>query len=112
MADNLADAAGEQVASRSESLALDIALGKVRRARGSDGPVAAEEAFLAAEGRKLELEMHHLRLGHFDRQLTVALKLISGAVGLAIAVGIGAAIWEAANADSVVVDPFQTPAGL
>jgi tetratricopeptide (TPR) repeat protein len=113
MAERATDA-GEEVASRSEALALDLALAKARKARrsGVGSALAAEEAFLAAEGRKLELEMHHLRLGHFDRQLTVALKLISGAVGLAIAVGVGAAVWEAVHANSVVVDPFQTPPSL
>jgi tetratricopeptide (TPR) repeat protein len=114
MADRASDAAGEEVASRSEALALDMALAKARKARrsGESSAQAAEEAFLAAEGRKLELEMHHLRLGHFDRQLTVGLKLISGAVGLAIAVAIGAAVWDAVHANSVVVDPFQTPPRL
>ena len=103
--------AKEDIPSRSEALALDMALSKARRSRRA-GAASAEEAFLAAEGRKLELEMHHLRLGHFDRQLTVALKLLTAALGLVIAVALAAAVWDAVHADSVVVDAFRAPPGM
>jgi tetratricopeptide (TPR) repeat protein len=101
-----------EITSRGEAIALDIARDKVRRRPRKARQPSPEDAFLAAEGRKLELEMHHLRLSHFDRLLTVALKLVTAAFGLLVATGLAFMVVAAARADSVVVDAFQTPAAL
>jgi tetratricopeptide (TPR) repeat protein len=102
----------DEIPSRGEAIALDIARAKTkRRRRAASGPTA-EDRFLEAEGRKVELEMHHLRLSHFDRLLTVALKLMTSAVALLVAVGLGFMVFDAARADSVVVDAFETPPAL
>src|SRR5205809_6495628 len=108
-----AEPPNEGVASRGEGIALGLAMDKAaRQRRRRASKPSAEELFLAAEGRKLELEMHHLRLSHFDRLLTVSLKLMTAALGLAIAVGLAFMVGAAVRADSVVVDAFQTPAPL
>lgn len=101
-----------EVASRGEAIALDIARDKARRRTRKPRQPSPEDLFLAAEGRKLELEMDHLRLSHFDRLLTVTLKLMTAALGLLIAAGLGFMVVAAARADSVVVDAFETPAPL
>lgn len=102
----------EEIPSRGEAIALDIARDKVkRRRRKAEGP-SQEDLFLAAEGRKLEVEIHHLRLTHFDRLLTVALKLVTALVALLVAVGLGYMVIDAVRSDSVVVDAFETPPAL
>ena len=106
------DAPESEIPSRGEAIALDIARDKARRKPRRARRPSAEDLFLAAEGRKLELEMHHLRLSHFDRLLTVALKLMTAALGLLIAVGLGYMVAQAARSDAVVVDAFQTPPSL
>jgi tetratricopeptide (TPR) repeat protein len=108
-----AEAPDEGVPSRGEGIAIGLALDPAarKRRRRTSAP-SAEEQFLAAESRKLELEMHHLRLSHFDRLLTVALKLLTAALGLLIAVGLGFMVVQAARADSVVVDAFKSPPAL
>jgi len=105
-----AEAPDEGVPSRGEGIAIGLALDPAARKRTRrTAKRSAEEQFLAAESRKLELEMHHLRLSHFDRLLTVALKLMTAALGLLIAVALAVMIFSAARADSVVVSAFQTP---
>ena len=101
-----------EVASRGEAIALDIARDKARRRTRKPRQPSSEDVFLAAEGRKLELEMHHLRLSHFDKLLTVALKLMTAALGLLVAAGVGYMVVQAARSDAVVVDAFQTPPPL
>lgn len=105
-----AEAPDEGVPSRGEGIAIGLALDpSARKRRTRSHKPSPEEQFLAAESRKLELEMHHLRLSHFDRLLTVALKLMTAVLGLLIAVGIGFMVVQAARADSVVVDAFESP---
>src|SRR5690348_8377804 len=102
----------DEIPSRGEAIALDIARDKAKRRRRKSAAPSAEDLFLAAEGRKLELEMHHLRLTHFDRLLTVSLKLMMAVVGLLVAVGLGYMVVGAVRSDAVVVDAFQTPPAL
>lgn len=102
----------DEIPSRGEAIALDIARDKVKRRRRKTSGPNQEDLFLAAEGRKLELEMHHLRLTHFDRLLTVALKLVTATVAVLVAVGLGFMVFDAVRADSVVVDAFETPPAL
>ncbi len=100
--------------------ALAVALGR----RSRDGSVNAETAaFLADQRRMLGLQMEHLheqralqlsrlRWGRFSDRMRAALQILTVIVGLAVAVGCGAAISSAARANSVVIDAFTGPPDL
>ena len=100
--------------------ALTLALA---RKGGEAGGGERLDAVLEKQGRMLDAQLEHmheqrelqlsrLRLGRFSDRIKAALQLMTAAVGLVIAAGLGVAIWDAAHADSVVVDPFQTPPSL
>lgn len=103
----------EEPSGAGEELAVGLALGKSRRRRASRSAApTAEDVFLATESRKLELEIHHLRLGHFDKLLTVGLKLLTVLVGVTLAGAIAVMAWQAHEDHGLVIDAFSVPPDL
>ena len=47
-----------------------------------------------------------------SEDLSIALKLLTGAAGLAVAIALGLMIWSASRADGLVVEPFSVPPEL
>jgi len=54
-------------------------------------------------------ELSHLRWRRFNDQMKGALQIMVVAIGALIVVGIGAAMWNASQADGLVVDSFSVP---
>jgi tetratricopeptide (TPR) repeat protein len=54
-------------------------------------------------------ELSHLRWRRFNDQMKGALQMMIVALGLLILVGIAAAVWDASQADGIVVDTFSVP---
>jgi tetratricopeptide (TPR) repeat protein len=93
--------------------AVAIALGQ-----GALDPRAA--AYLGEQARLVRLqaeslleqnafELSHLRWRRFNDQMKGALQIMMVALGLAVVVGIGAALWNASQAEGLVVDAFSVP---
>ena len=59
-----------------------------------------------------ELQLSRLRWGRFNDRIKAALQLMTGVIGMAIAIALGAAVGDAMRADSVVVDAFESPPAL
>lgn len=59
-----------------------------------------------------EYETSHLRWRRFNDQMRGALQMMLVAIGLVVVFGIGAAIWNAANDNGLVVDAFEVPPDL
>ncbi|HEX3672645.1 MAG TPA: hypothetical protein VHU87_00085 [Rhizomicrobium sp.] len=59
-----------------------------------------------------EFELSHLRWRRFNDQLRGALQIMMIAVGAVVVVAIGAALWNASEADGLVVDAFSVPPGF
>jgi tetratricopeptide (TPR) repeat protein len=59
-----------------------------------------------------EYETSHLRWRRFNDQMKGALQMMLVAVGLVVVIGIGAAIWNAANDKGLVIDAFEVPPDL
>jgi tetratricopeptide (TPR) repeat protein len=59
-----------------------------------------------------ELQLSRLRWGRFSDRMRSGMQVMTTLVGLAIAVGIMFALWDAIHADSVVVDTFHSPPAL
>ncbi len=54
-------------------------------------------------------EISHLRWRRFNDQMKGAMQIMVVAVGLLVVMGIGAAVWNASQADGLVVDAFTVP---
>jgi hypothetical protein len=59
-----------------------------------------------------EYETSHLRWRRFNDQMSGALQLMLVAIGLLIVAGIGAAIWNAAHDNGLVIEVFSVPPDL
>ena len=95
-----------------EAAATALALERAgQNSRPADSPAPAD-AFLKKETEKLEYEIHHLRLSHFDKQLSVALKLMTIAVGAVIAVAAAVLTFSAARHHGLVIEAFSAPPDL
>jgi hypothetical protein len=97
--------------------ALAIALGNT----GKLDPRAA--AYLEKQGRLAELqsrrlhaqhafELSHLRWRRFKDQMSGALQTMAAVIALMVVIGLGAAIWSAANDQGLVIEAFSVPPDL
>ena len=66
----------------------------------------------ALQMEHLQDQSRHLRLTHFNERLNVGIKLLTIAVGLAVALGLSVMVWSAANDHGLVVQPFTVPPEL
>jgi tetratricopeptide (TPR) repeat protein len=79
--------------------AIDIAMDAVKHDRSLESP--AREV-LRKHGRLLDWQIA-------SERLSVGLKLLTGAAGVAIAIALGSMVWSAAHSEGLVVEAFQTP---
>jgi tetratricopeptide (TPR) repeat protein len=56
-----------------------------------------------------EFEISHLRWRRFNDQMRGAMQIMLVAVGSAVVIAIGAAVWSASHAEGLVVDSFSVP---
>ncbi len=115
-----AEPGSESAANVAISLALAQAGKGSRRGAAGAGEAAA---YLRKQERLLDLQLRHfeeerrlrlsdMRLKRLSDGLKVAFEVSLAFVGLLFAISLGAAIWTAARADSVVVDAFSGPPDL
>jgi predicted Zn-dependent protease len=62
-------------------------------------------------GKEDEYELSHLRWRRFNDQMRGAIQIMTIAVGAVVVIALGAALWNASQADGLVVDAFSVPAG-
>jgi tetratricopeptide (TPR) repeat protein len=114
------EAEGEDIGPTLGSAAAALSLPKASRDRVVSAKTAAfldeQTAVLRLQKEHLheqrELQLSHLKWRRFSDWMKAALQLSSALVAVAIVAGVGAAIWDAAHANSVVVDAFRSPPGL
>jgi tetratricopeptide (TPR) repeat protein len=99
-----------------EPAAAGVALGRASRSKDVDARAAE---YLAKQSRVLDgqledqdLHHRHLRLKYFGDRLRIGLQLLAIVFGLAVAVGLGALVWQAHEADGVVIEAFSAPPDL
>jgi len=85
---------------------------------GRDLPALAAPAahFLKQQSALVVEQRHHLReqfkrlkLNILSQRLSIALKVLTGFVGLAVAAGLAIMVWNAAGASGLVVEAFSAP---
>src|ERR1700710_1426629 len=103
--------AGAGISPAAETLALagasranaDAYLGeKLRLTRLQSDSLIEQNAF----------ELSHLRWRRFNDQMKGALQIMVVALGLALLIGLIAAVWNASRADGIVVEAFSVPPAL
>ena len=106
------------------SAAAALAVGVKRaRAKGNTNQDAELDAFLARQGRLVELQIEdmqeqrglilsRLRWGRLGDRVRVLLQLMTALAGLAVIVAVGAMAWSASQQRGLVVTPFTVPADL
>ena len=106
------------------SAAAALAVGVKRaRAKGNTNQDAELDAFLARQGRLVELQIEdmqeqrglilsRLRWGRLGDRVRVLLQLMTALAGLAVIVAVGAMAWSASQQRGLVVAPFTVPADL
>ena len=78
---------------------IDIALKAVNAGAPPDGPVAM---LLKKQGGLIDAQIASERMG-------LALKVLTGLVGLVFALALGSMVWSASQARGLVIEPFSVP---
>lgn len=81
---------------------LEIAMEAEAKGRAPGG----QASLLLAEQRRL------IRRQIASEDVSIALKLLTGAAGIAVAVALGAMVWSASHADGLVIEAFSVPPAL
>jgi hypothetical protein len=103
------DAAPDVAASDAAAWAL---LGRASRAK-ADAYLDEQTSLIRLQKEHLHeqrlLLLSHLKWRRFDDQLKGALQIMLVAVGAVVVIAIGAAMWNASQADGLVIDSFSVP---
>jgi len=97
----------EDIAAAPESAdpaALSLALAGASRAEA--------DAFLRDQRHHLHEQLRQIHLDIFEKWLGVSLRLATLIVGIAAACLVGAAVWDAAHDDGLVIEAFSVPPDL
>jgi hypothetical protein len=103
--------AGGEPSPGADPAAMAMALGSASRKEA--------DAFLRDQRELIGLQKHHLReqfkqlrLGIWQLRLGVLLRAATAMMGVAIAIVLGAAVWDAAHDDGLVIEAFSMPPDL
>ena len=102
---------GAETAVGVDPAAIALALGGASRDK-ADAFLDDQRALITDQRHHLREQFKQLRLGIFGQRLSIALKALIAMLGVAIAAGLGVAVWNAAHADGMVVDAFSVPPQL
>jgi tetratricopeptide (TPR) repeat protein len=97
----------EDIAAQPETadpVALSLALGGASRAEA--------DAFLRDQRHHLHEQLKQIHLDIFEKWLGVLLRVATLCVGVAVACFLGAAVWNAAHDDGLVIEAFSVPPDL
>jgi tetratricopeptide (TPR) repeat protein len=105
--DNGAEASGAGV----DPAAVALALGGASRAK-ADSFLEEQRALAADQRHHLREQFKQLRLNIWQLRMGVLLRIATGFVGLAVAVGLAFMVWEASVSSSLLIEPFSVPPDL
>ncbi|HET9161316.1 MAG TPA: hypothetical protein VFN88_11955, partial [Caulobacteraceae bacterium] len=101
-----------------DTAAVAIALDRASRRKGRaandeiDRFLGKQEALIERQVRRLDEELHHMRLRHFSERLKVGLQLLTMLVGVLALAAVGAMAWSASRDNSLVIEGFGVPPDL
>ncbi len=88
-------------AEAADPVAISLALSGASRAKA--------DAYLDDQRHHLHEQLKQIHLDIFEKWLGVALRLATLCVGLAAATGIGLMVWDAVQANGLLIEPFSVP---
>jgi hypothetical protein len=105
------DSGAEATSAGIDPAALALALTGASREK-ADAFLDDQRALIADQRHHMREQFKQLRLGILGQRLSIALKGLIALLGLLIAVGLGAAVRNASQADGLVVEAFSVPLRL
>jgi tetratricopeptide (TPR) repeat protein len=111
----------EETLDQASPAAVSLALG--RTGKGDAGFDREAKAFLRKHSRLIDIQtehlheqrvlmLSHLRWRRFSDRMKALLQVMTAAVGLAVAVGVGGMALSASNERGLVIEPFSVPPDL
>src|ERR1019366_217824 len=101
-----------------DPVAVALALCGASQAQ-ADAFLKKQEAFIDDQREFITDQRHHLheqtkslKIGIFNERMSAALKLLTACAGLAVAAALIFLVWDAANAQGLVIDAFSVPPDL
>jgi predicted Zn-dependent protease len=89
-------------------VAVALALGGASREK-ADAFLDDQRALIADQRHHLREQFKHLHLSVWEKQLGVLLRMVTVVVGFAVVAAIGIVMWNASQAEGLVVDAFSVP---
>ena len=105
------DTGAEAVAGGADAAAVALALGGASR-EDAGAFLKDQRALIADQRHHLHEQLKQLKLGIFSQRVSIALKGLTALLGLVVVIGLGVAVWNASQADGLVVDAFSVPPSL
>ena len=87
---------------------MTLAFGGASRDK-ADAFLDDQRALIADQRHHLHEQLKQLRLGIFSQRVSIALKGLTALVGLVVVIGVAVAVWNASQAEGLVVDAFSVP---
>ena len=111
MAEDGENTGAEASAAGVDPAAMALALGGASRTK-ADAFLEDQRKLIADQRHHLNIQLKRLKMGVISDRLTMALKVLTGFVGIAVAAGFGLMVWNAAHANGLLIEPFLVPADL
>jgi tetratricopeptide (TPR) repeat protein len=87
-----------------DPVAISLALGGASRDKA--------DAFLDEQRHHLHEQFKQLRVALWEKRMGVFLRVATAVVGIAVATGLGAMVWDAAHSKGLMIEPFSVPADM
>ena len=105
------DTGAEAVAGGVDPAAVALALNGASR-EDAGAFLKDQRALIADQRHHLHEQLKQLKLGIFSQRISIALKGLTALVGLMAVIALGVAVWNASQADGLVVEAFSVPPSL
>jgi hypothetical protein len=94
-----------------DPVAVALALAGASRQK-ADAYLDDQRAFVADQRHHRHEQLKQLKLGIFSQRVSIALKGLTALAGLIVVTALAVAMWNASQADGLVVDAFSAPPSL
>ena len=105
------DTGAEAVAGGVDPAAAALALNGASR-EDAGAFLKDQRALIADQRHHLHEQLKQLKLGIFSQRISIALKGLTALVGLMAVIALGVVVWNASQADGLVVEAFSVPPSL
>ena len=105
------DTGAEATAGGVDPAAVALALGGASRDE-ADAFLKDQRALIADQRHHLHEQLKRLKMGVISDRLSIALKVLTGLVGIGVAAAVAIMVWNAAHANGLIIESFSVPPDL